>query len=237
MPKLPEKKAGIIACSGEELAEGTVSRLAALKVLNETRRGDTVTLCLPLFLAGGEGERTFARFYPTITVDGCDLKCAAKATERYSAKPAASLVVTKIAEAKGITGIEGRSKLNDSGKKAVEAVARVLEKEVDRVLNPARFKNRPSEPEASPKTPPITCSCGSKAPFTLIQIAGRQVAVVALRPILDDFLAGGSRGDEAGIQELFNRIAVYNRIPAGEENAWKEALRLEIETRSRKEKR
>ena len=30
MPDLPERKVGIIACSGEELAEGTVTRLAAL---------------------------------------------------------------------------------------------------------------------------------------------------------------------------------------------------------------
>ena len=31
MPDLPERKVGIIACSGEELAVGTVSRLAALE--------------------------------------------------------------------------------------------------------------------------------------------------------------------------------------------------------------
>jgi uncharacterized metal-binding protein len=237
MPKLPEKKAGIIACSGEELAEGTVSRLAALKVLNETRRGETVTLCLPLFLAGGEGERTFARFYPTITVDGCELKCAAKATERYSAKPAASLVVTEIAAAEGIVGIEGRSQLNESGEKAVEAVARVLEKEVDRVLNPNRSRNNPEDSEGSSAETSIPCSCGSKIPVAFLKIAGQRAEVIALPPVLDDFLASGGRGDDAGIQQLFNRVAVYNGIPAGEETAWKEALRLEIERRLRKEKR
>ena len=142
MPELPEKKAGIIACSGEELAEGTVTRQAVLRVLHESRGGETVTLCLPLFLAGGQGERTFARFYPTITVDGCSLKCAARATERYSAKPAASLVVTEIAAAKGITGIEGRRRLNEAGRKAVEAVVEILEKEVDRVLDPSPRSGR-----------------------------------------------------------------------------------------------
>lgn len=134
MPKLPERKVGIITCSGEELAEGTVTRLAALKVLDETRPDETVTLCLPLFLAGGQGERTFARFYPTVTVDGCALRCAAKATERYSAKPAACLVVTEIAEAKGITGIAGRRRLNEAGKKAAKAVADALAGEVDRIM-------------------------------------------------------------------------------------------------------
>ena len=70
MPELPQKKVGIVSCSGEELAEGTVTRLAALKVLEKMRPGDTVTICLPLFLAGGEGDRAFAKFYPTIAIDG-----------------------------------------------------------------------------------------------------------------------------------------------------------------------
>ncbi len=68
MVDLPQKKVGIVACSGEELAEGTVTRLAALKVLEQLRPKDTVTICLPLFLAGGEGDRAFARFYPTIAL-------------------------------------------------------------------------------------------------------------------------------------------------------------------------
>lgn len=48
MPELPKKKVGIVACSGEEMAEGTVTRLAALKVLEQLRPSDTVTICLPL---------------------------------------------------------------------------------------------------------------------------------------------------------------------------------------------
>ena len=94
MPDLLEKKVGIVACSGEEMASGLVTRLAALKTLEERRRGQTVTICLPLFLAGGEGDRAFAKFYPTIAVDGCAKRCAARATEMYSNKPAASFVVT-----------------------------------------------------------------------------------------------------------------------------------------------
>jgi hypothetical protein len=89
MPDLPQRKVGIVACSGEELPEGTITRLAALKVLEELRPAQTVTICLPLFLAGGEGDRAFAKFYPTIAVDGCEKRCAARATELYSNKPAA----------------------------------------------------------------------------------------------------------------------------------------------------
>src|SRR5512135_2291953 len=96
MVELPKKKVGIVSCSGEELPEGTVSRLATLKAMNELRSGDTVTICLPLFLAGGEGDRAFAKFYPTIAVDACELRCAARGTAMYSGKPAASIVVRDV---------------------------------------------------------------------------------------------------------------------------------------------
>ncbi len=96
MPDLPKKKVGIVSCSGEELAEGTITRLATRKVLDQLRPEDTVTICLPLFLAGGEGDRAFAKFYPTIAVDGCELRCAARGTEKYSSKPAASIMVRDI---------------------------------------------------------------------------------------------------------------------------------------------
>ena len=123
MPELPKKKVGIVACSGEELPEGTVTRLAALKVLEELRPADTVTICLPLFLAGGEGDRAFARFYPTIALDGCEERCAARATEMYSGTPAASFVVSDLLADNGWEPIYGCRKLNDAGMQAVADTA------------------------------------------------------------------------------------------------------------------
>ncbi len=134
MPDLPRKKIGLISCSGEELAEGTVTRRAVRKVLETLRPDDTVTLCLPLFLAGGEGERSFARCYPTIAVDGCDKRCAARATERYSAKPAASLVVTDIARECGSADIGTARRLDRRGLALAEEVAAKIADEVDRLL-------------------------------------------------------------------------------------------------------
>ncbi len=69
-------KIGIISCSGEEIPAGTVSRMATRRVLELLRPQSTVTLCLPLFLAGEEMERRFAQQHPTITVDGCEKLCA-----------------------------------------------------------------------------------------------------------------------------------------------------------------
>ena len=37
MPELPTKKVGLIACCGEEMPEGTVTRLAVRKVLESLR--------------------------------------------------------------------------------------------------------------------------------------------------------------------------------------------------------
>jgi uncharacterized metal-binding protein len=134
MPSQPERKVGVVACSGEELAVGTVTRLAALRVLHELRPGRTVTICLPLFLAGGEGDRAFARFHPTITVDGCGLRCAARGTARYSGTPAASIVVDELVAEQGLPMPDGRRKLDEAGREAVEVTARRLAELVDEVL-------------------------------------------------------------------------------------------------------
>jgi hypothetical protein len=131
MLRVLQPKAGIVSCSGEELAVGTVARLATLKVLHELRPGASVTICLPLFLAGGEGDREFARFHPTITVDGCSLRCAARGTEMYSGQPAASIVVDDLVAAAGLPRPEGRRALNDAGRQAVELVAQRLAQLVD----------------------------------------------------------------------------------------------------------
>lgn len=72
---------------------------------------------MPLFLAGGEGDRAFARFYPTIAIDGCDKRCAAKATKLYSGKPAAGIVVADLLRERNIGSAR---RLNEIGRQAVE---------------------------------------------------------------------------------------------------------------------
>lgn len=84
-------KVGLISCSGEACSGGNISRAATLEVLHHLRPTETVTICLPLFLAGDDAEREFARKFPTITIDGCQKLCAAKGTTRYSSKPAVEM--------------------------------------------------------------------------------------------------------------------------------------------------
>lgn len=138
MPELPRKKVGIIACSGEELPEGTITRLAALHVLHELRPEDTVTICLPLFLAGGEGDRNFARFYPTIALDGCTRQCAFRGTERYSNRPAAAVVVTDLIARSSLEQPHGCRKLDNAGMQAVQLAAEKVADMVDILLGENR---------------------------------------------------------------------------------------------------
>jgi uncharacterized metal-binding protein len=134
MTETPEKKVGIISCSGEECGEGTISRVAARLVLGKLRPNDTVTICLPLFLAGGREEREFARDYPTITVDGCDKICAKVATERHSGKPASSIVVTDLIKGWQCPKLSSRRKLNNETLTVTRKVADKIAEEVDEVL-------------------------------------------------------------------------------------------------------
>ncbi|MCX6250918.1 MAG: putative zinc-binding protein [Bacteroidetes bacterium] len=93
---MSELKVGVVSCSGEECLGGTISRLATRKVLEELKLVETVTLCLPLYLAGGKEERNFAKVFPTISVDGCDKLCAKRSTEKYSGKISGFIDVSKI---------------------------------------------------------------------------------------------------------------------------------------------
>ncbi|ODU25240.1 MAG: hypothetical protein ABS95_00500 [Verrucomicrobia bacterium SCN 57-15] len=227
MPDLPERKVGIVACSGEELAEGTVARLAALKVLNELRPRDTVTICLPLFLAGGAGDRAFARVHPTITVDGCDLRCAARATEMYSSKPAASLVVNELVAEQGLNKPEGRRRLNEAGQRTVELTADRLAALVDKALGKegsAPSADQTSDASAAHRTSEATCSCGSGVPVTKLEIGGQSVELVALPLIFQKFRGADRSLDEPTARELFETVKIYSAVPPEAEAAYREAV-------------
>ena len=127
-------KVGIISCSGEEIPEGTISRNAVRRVLESLRPHQAVTLCLPLFLAGNEGERNFARTHPVVTIDGCDKQCARWGTEKHGGPVARALVVTDIlgGEAAGCSrSLRGRTEADE---KAVAAVADRIAAEVDELI-------------------------------------------------------------------------------------------------------
>jgi hypothetical protein len=241
MPELPQRKVGIVACSGEELAEGTVTRLAALKVLEQLRPVETVTICLPLFLAGGQGDRAFARFYPTIAVDGCDVRCAARATEQYSGKPAASVVVSDLVREAGLAPPEGARRLNESGRQAVEVTADRIAELVDELL--AGHWSRRSgtfvdaAPAATPEAAPEAgCACASAIPVLEVDIDGRMVPLAALPLIFDQFHGAGKAPGAEVARELLEIVRIYNDVPRGSDETYTVALEREYAAFCRQKK-
>lgn len=231
MPDLPKKKVGIVSCSGEEIPEGTVSRLAALKVLEQLRPADTVTICLPLFLAGGEGDRAFARFYPTIAIDGCDKRCAARGTELYSGKPAAGIVVSQLVAERGLGKPQGTRRLNEAGQQAVEATAEQVARLVDELLNKQWNRRTGSieETSSSQAEDPAqaTCSCGSGIPVQEVSINGRMVTLIALPVIFQQFSDAGKPASQVTTRELLETVKIYNPVPFGEDDAYVASLSRE----------
>jgi uncharacterized metal-binding protein len=228
MPDLPQKKVGIVACSGEELAEGTVTRLASLKVLEQLRPDETVTICLPLFLAGGEQDRAFARFYPTIAVDGCEKRCAARGTEMHSGKPAAEIVVTDLV---GHDDLGSAHRLNEAGMKTVRAVAERIAQMTDELLG-AEGDGRRGQPAAGTQAPEeeaedkvATCSCGSGIPVQSVQVDGQTVTLVALPLIFEQFYEQRGRVDSDDVTaELMKAVKIYNPVPEQQEPAYARAV-------------
>jgi hypothetical protein len=238
MVDLPQKKVGIVACSGEELAEGTVTRLAALKVLEQLRPRDTVTICLPLFLAGGEGDRAFARFYPTIAIDGCDKRCAARATELYSGKPAASVLVT---DWLGEREIGTARRLNDAGRELVNLTADRTAQLVDDLLgkkwdrHAGEFIDEAPAPEVE-EAVVATCSCGSGIPVQKVNIDGQVVTLIALPAIIQQFREQDKMPGNGTARDLLDMVKIYNTVPAEQEANYLTMLEQEYAAFCAKEK-
>jgi len=231
MPELPRKKVGIVTCSGEELAEGTVTRLAALRVLEQLRPAETVTICLPLFLAGGEGDRAFAKFYPTIAIDGCDKRCAARGTEMYSGKPAASIVVTDLVAERGLAKPEGKRRLNEAGRQAVDEIAGVVAARVDELLHKhwSRTAGIVEEIDIPVMQAPVqaTCSCGSGIPVQEMLVNGQKVIMIALPLIFEQFHDSGKTISPVVVRELLEAVKIYNLIPPSADEAYAVSLARE----------
>jgi uncharacterized metal-binding protein len=134
-------KIGVVSCSGEGCVQGTISRIATRLVLEKLRPDNTVTICLPLFLAGEGGERMFAKYFPTIAVDGCEKRCAKKAIEKYSGKTASSIVVDDLLKEWGLPEPQSRRELNKEGVKVAERVAEKIVGAMDEAFA-ARVKKR-----------------------------------------------------------------------------------------------
>jgi len=228
MPDLSQKKVGIIACSGEELPCGTVTREAALLVLERLRPQETVTLCLPLFLAGEERERAFARFFPTIAVDGCEKRCAARATALYSAEPAASIVVDELREQLGLEAPQRIRGPEEARRTLVAATAAAVAQEVGRLLG----KREMATEEIAAGIDVLSegaavCSCMSGIPVERLEVNGETLELIALPTIFELLSQQGQHPDDgATAHALLEHTRIYNAVPGENEDALRQALLL-----------
>ena len=125
-------KIGLVSCSGEGMSEGMISRVATRRILEE--RDDVVTICLPLFLAGGQEERDFAKDNPCITVDGCSKMCAAKGVKMYGkVQPKSSIVISEIIEGDKHLKPKSKSRMEPVDEKLVNETMKIVNKEIEKV--------------------------------------------------------------------------------------------------------
>jgi hypothetical protein len=210
-------KIGIVSCSGEAIAEGTISRLATRRVLELLRPERTVTICLPLFLAGNEGERNFAKTHPTITVDGCSKQCARWGTEQHSGPVSGAMVVSDILGTSSAGCSRSLRGASQADKEAVWAVAEHIASEVDRVLAEAT-------PEVQEMAAGSECSCSAPAPGGKITIKGKSVTISGLHLIFQQCLDRAISPDDSGSSALLDAVKIYHRILPEEEPSYCSAL-------------
>ena len=133
-------KVGVLSCSGEEEAEGTITRNAVRLVMEKYKPGLVVSLCLPLSLAGDGGERDFAKKVPVIAVDGCEKSCARLATEKYSGEVESYLDVRDLLKQWGVTDKLSRSHPGKLEEQLTEKVALEIVKLVDRLVEEGKVE-------------------------------------------------------------------------------------------------
>lgn len=128
------KFVGVLSCSGEEEPEGTIARNAVRLVMEKYRPGITVSLCLPLYVAGDEGERKFARKVPVIAVDGCGKACAKLTTEKYSGEVRDAIDIRALLREWGVEEKISRSHPGELEWEITERVAQEIVKRIDALL-------------------------------------------------------------------------------------------------------
>ncbi|MEN6452158.1 MAG: putative zinc-binding protein [Thermoguttaceae bacterium] len=215
-------KVGIISCSGEEIAEGTVARQAVRRVLEALRPQQTVTLCLPLFLAGEQGERRFASEHPTITVDGCPKLCAKHGTEKHSGKVSASLVVSHILGDQARQCHRSLRDADHADEQAVWLVAEHIAAEVDALaaLTGRQEQRDISQPDGA------CCACSKPSEDGRLEIKGQPVAVAGLPLIFQHLKKKGLHpGGDCG-STLLKTVKIYHSIDADDEADYRDALVL-----------
>jgi uncharacterized metal-binding protein len=214
-------KIGIISCSGEEVPVGTIARQAVRRVIEGLRQQQTVTLCLPLFLAGEVGERRFAQEHPTITVDGCSKLCAKKGTEQFSGQVSVSLVVSDILGDRANECHRSARDADQADAQAVWLVAERIAAEVDALMAAGPHRGSSEAPAGGNAA---CCACGSPSPEGKLEVRGKAVTVNGLPLIFQHLQRNGVKPGKESADTLLGTVRIYHAIEPEEEAAYCQAL-------------
>ena len=81
-----ERKVAIVACAGMDKPLGSVARVAAFKIVENSQPDSVVLVCIPPLVAGVNSHQELIKSYPVITVDGCSERCATKIVAKNGGK-------------------------------------------------------------------------------------------------------------------------------------------------------
>ncbi len=129
-----EGKVLVIPCSGIGKPLGSLSREAALEVVENLRPGCAGTVCLARLTLGDAEAQEAVRTHPVITVDGCPKACARVNVEHSGGQPAATFRAADIyKEHRGLKPA-GVIDLGPAGRELAHYLAEEIAAEVDRLV-------------------------------------------------------------------------------------------------------
>jgi uncharacterized metal-binding protein len=102
--------------------------------MEKYRPGITVSLCLPLYLAGDSGEQEFAKKAPVIAVDGCEKACARLSTEKYSGEVREAIDIRALLREWGVEDELSRSHPGELEWELADKLAREIVKKIDALI-------------------------------------------------------------------------------------------------------
>jgi uncharacterized metal-binding protein len=81
----------------------------------------------------------FAKYFPTIAVDGCEKKCAENAIEKYSGKTANSIVITDLLNEWDIEKPKSRRNLDEKSTNTASRIADEIAATIDDLFASGRW--------------------------------------------------------------------------------------------------
>jgi uncharacterized metal-binding protein len=132
-----ENKVVVLACSGIGKVLGSITRLVLYQVIDEMRRGNTTTTCLPLVALKDEDAVALVGKHPCITIDGCPNKCAKVSVENAGSSMVKAFTVAEFMRVFKDLRPSTASVLEPGpgGRKLARKIAERLSLEVDKLLN------------------------------------------------------------------------------------------------------